>query len=408
MRSLFLTVRVIASLTGLSLLPAASPALAQGGSKSVTELSFDLNGLYDSNIARSSDQLAQQRGLERQDFTLSPTVSIDLQRSIGTAELALRGQLGYVFYAKNEELDRERIGLEASARVPLGPCQIEPTIGVQRRQSDLREIVFLPAVGSNAIRNTETVQTYGVGLACGRNPGLQPFVGIDYERADNSSDQRLRGEYETTTYRGGIRYTGAALGEISLYGSRKQTDLPPAAFAAGGDTSYNFDEVGIEAKRDIGSRIQATASAGYGRLDSNNLFIQSFEGLVWNVELSALVGANLRITGGTGREVGNSAASDAGFVVTTPHRVRLEYAFSDRARLDIGGSITKRRYGYDVLPDPRSITNETVRRLDGGVRYDLGRRFTVRLSAGHERRSANGTLFDYSSTFAGASIGLRF
>ena len=408
MRSIILTVRTIASLTGLAMLPAASPAFGQSQAVAVTEISFDLIGVYEDNIPRSSDLLAQQRGLEQEDFTLSPTLSLNIVRLIGTTEVEVRGQVGYVFHANNSELDRERIGLNARAEVPLGPCRIEPEAGLQRRQSDLRDIVFLPAVGANAIENTETVQRYGVSLACGRNPGLQPYAGITYEKAENSSVLRERAEYESTTYRGGVRYSSAALGEVSLYGSRKSTSLSPLAFAAGGDTSYNFDEVGAEIKREIGSRVQATASVGYGRIDSDNIFINSFKGLTWNLELTALIGANLRVTAGTGREVGNSLASDAGFVVSTPHRVRLEYAFSERARFDLGGGITKRRFGYDVVPGPFAITDETLRRVDGGLSYDLGRRFNVRLFAGHERRSANGTLFDYSASFAGASIGLRF
>jgi hypothetical protein len=408
MRSFILTVRSIASLTGLALLPAAAPAFAQGQTEAVTEISFDLIGVYEDNVARSSDALAQQRGLEQEDFTLSPTVSLNIVRLIGTTEFAVTGQLGYVFHANNSELDRERIGISARAETPVGPCRIGPELGFQRRQSDLRDIVFLPAVGANAIRNTETVQTYGLSLACGRNPGLQPFAAVTAERAENSSTLRERAEYDAITYRGGLRYSSAAVGEISLFASRKETDLSPLAFAGGGDPSYNFDEVGIELRRDIGSRIQATASVGYGRLDSDNLFIESFKGVTWNLELSALIGANLRVTAGTGREVGNSLASDAGFVVSTPHQVRLEYAFSERARLDLGGSITKRRFGYDVAPGPFAITNETLRRIDGGLSYDLGRRFNVRIFGGHERRSANGTLFDYSASFAGASIGLRF
>jgi hypothetical protein len=95
-------------------------------------------------------------------------------------------------------------------------------------------------------------------------------------------------------------------------------------------------------------------------------------------------------------------------VVTTPHRVRLEYAFSERARFDLGGTISKRRFGYSAAPGPNAITNETQKSIDGGLSYDLGRLFNIRLFAGHEERNANGTIFDYDANFVGASIGLRF
>lgn len=403
-----LTIRTIFSLTGLVLLPATCPVLAQGNRDAVTEISFDLSGVYEGNVARAPDQIAQLRGLEQKDFILSPTLSLNIARTIGTSQVELRGQLGYSFYSKNSELDRERIGLRAQAEIPLGPCSIGPEIGLQRRQTDLREISFLPGTGANAITNTETIQTYGMSLACGRDPGLQPFAAIEYEDADNSAALRERSDFKATTYRAGLRYSSAALGEVSLSGSRKETDLSVAAFGAGGEARHRFDSVGIELKRDIGSRVVANASLSYSRLDSDNILIAEFKGLVWDISLTALVGANLRITAGTGRDVGSSLSSDAGFVVSTPHRVRLEYAFSDRARFDLSGNINERRYGYGANADPQAITSETHRRIEAGLSYDLGRRFKVRLSGGHERRNANGTIFDYGASFAGASIGLRF
>ena len=408
MRSIILTVRTIFSLTGLALLPAAGPAHAQSNRDAVTEISFNLNGVYEDNVARASDLIAAQRGLEQKDFIVSPTVSLDIVRMIGTSSVELRGQLGYSFYAKNSELDRERIGLRAKGDVPLGPCRVGPEVGLQRRQTDLRDIAFLPGVGADLVTNTETIQTYGVAIACGRDPGLRPFVGIEYEDADNSAALRERSEYESVTYRAGLRYSSAALGEVSLFGSRRDTDLSVAAFGAGGEPKTKFDEIGVEIKRDIGSRVQATASLSYSRLDSDNVLIDEFKGLVWDVSLTALIGANLRVTAGTGREVGSSLASDAGFVVSTPHRVRLEYAFSDRARFDLAGSIIDRRFGFGSNTSPLAITNETQRRIDGGLTYNLGRRFNVRLFGGYEERNANGTLFDYGASFAGASIGLRF
>jgi hypothetical protein len=407
MRNTILTVRSIASLTGLVLLPAAGPAFAQSATEPVTELSFDISGVYDDNLARSSDFLALQRGLSQDDFIVSPAVSLNIIRPIGTAEVALSGQIGYVFHSKNSELNRERIGLNGRGRVGLGPCQVSPEVDFQRRQSDLREIVFLPAAGNGSIKNTETVQSYGATIGCGRSPGLEPFAGVTYEKASNSSAIRDRAEYNSLTYRAGIRYSSAALGELSVFGSRKETELSPLAFGAGGDPEYRFDEVGVSFKRDIGARIQATASVGYGKLTSDNLFVDSFKGVTWDLSLNALVGANLRVTASTGRDVGNSLSSDAGFVVTKPHRVRLEYAFSDRARFDLSGGITTRRFGYTVVPSPNAITNETLRQIDGGLSYDIGRRMKVRVFGGYEKRNASGTLFDYSASFAGASLGIR-
>ena len=370
------------------------------------ELRFDLSTIYEDNIARSSTVLAGDRGLEPEDVVISPTVTLNIVRQVGTVELGVSGSIGYRFYSKNDELNRESIALNARARAQLGPCRIDPTVGFRRGQSDLGDIVFLPTPGEESTRNIETTQTYGIDVGCGRNPGLQPFIGVKYERADNSNPLRERAEFDAITYRGGLRYVSDAVGEISLFGSRRNVDLAP--FVAGGEApSYRDDRVNLELRRDIGTRITTTAVVGYSNLTSDSALVDEFSGLVWDIELSALIGPDFRISGGTGREVGNSLASDATFVVSKPHRVRLEYAFGDRVRLSAGVGLTERSFGYATVPGPLVITDERRQIYEGALAFDIGQRFQLRVFGGHERRNANGDIFDFTANYIGASIGLR-
>ncbi|NJS13570.1 MAG: outer membrane beta-barrel protein [Sphingopyxis sp.] len=407
MRNLSVDFRSVAGLSGLILLAGPQAALAQKKMEPITELRFDLGATAESNIARSSALLAQQRGLERDDFVVTPTVNLNLARQLGRAEVMVNGQLGYSFHAKNTELNRERIGVNVSAELPLSICRISPTFGIQRRQSDLRDVVFVPNVGVENAKNAETTQRYGITVGCGRSPGLQPFVGVDYERADNSNPLRERAEYDATTLRGGLRYASPALGEVSIYGSQRSVDLSPVGAPVGTDNSYRFEQISADFRRDIGTRITTKASLGYGKISSNNALVSGFSGVVWNVDVSALIGASMRLAVGTGREVGNSQSSDASFVVTKPHRVRLEYAFSDRAHFDGGLLYTQKRFGYRGAQPVLAITNEERQLYDAGLALDVGRNLTVRVYGGHERRNANGTFFDYRASFAGASLSLR-
>lgn len=399
--------RCIYGLSGLMLAAGPQLALAQGSSSNIMDLRFDLSAVLEDNIARSSDALAGQRGLEPEDVVISPTLTLNIVQQVGAVELGLAGSVGYRIYSKNEELNRESIALSARARFQLGPCRVDPTVGIRRGQSDLGDIVFLPTPGADSTKNVETVQSYGIDLGCGRNPGLQPFAGISYERADNSNPLRERAEFDAVTYRGGLRYVSDAVGEISLFGSRRSVDLSPLAAATSG-SSYRDDRVNLQLQRDIGTRIKTAALVGYSRLSSDSPQIDEFNGLVWDIQLTALVGPNLRLTAGTGRQVGNSLASDASVVVSKPHRVRLEYAFSDRARLSAGAGLTERSFSYATPPGPLVITRERRQTYDAAMAFDIGQRFELRLFGGHERRNANGDIFDYSANFVGASIGLRF
>lgn len=399
--------RCAAGLSSILILPLASETAAAQSGTLLPEISVNVSGVYEDNFARSTDQLATLRGVDPSEFIVTPSVSLNLNRQIGRAEVSLTGSLGYVFHAKNSELDSERIGLAGAAQMPVGPCQIAPTVSIQRRQSDLRDIVFLTGAAAGSAKNTETVQSYGATLACGQRAGLQPYVGINYQRANNSNVVRERAEYDAITYSGGLRYSSPALGKIAVFGSRRVVDQSALAVPVGTATSYRFDNVGVEVQRDIGARITATGSVGYGKLSSDSVLADGFNGLVWDIRLSALVGTSLRLTAGTGREVSNSLASDAGFVVTTPNRFGLTYAFSERLRFEAGAEFLKRRFGYSQLAVPTRITTENRQTYDASISTSLGRRLTLRIYGGHERRNADGTIFDYRANFVGAAIGLN-
>jgi hypothetical protein len=406
MRNAVVPIRHAAGFSALLLLPLTPGTAAAQGSTLIPEITIDVSGVYEDNFARSSDQLAAQRGVDPSDFVVTPSIALNFNRQIGRAEVSLTGTLGYVFHARNSDLNRERIGLSAAGEMPVGPCQIAPTASIQRRQSDLRDIVFINGLGINNAKNTETVQSYGAAIACGRRQGIQPYVAINYQRADNSNPIRERAEYDATTYSGGLRYSSPVVGKISLFGSRRVVDQSPLAVPVGTETSYRFDQVGVEVQRDIGTRITATGSVGYGKLSSDSVLVDRFSGLTWDIELSALIGTSLRLTAGTGREVSNSLASDAGFVVTTPKRVGLAYAFSERLRFQAGAEFTKRRFGYSQLAVPNRIVEEDRQTYDASVSTTLGRLLKLRIYGGHERRNANGTIFDYRANFIGAAIGL--
>jgi len=395
--------------TGFSItVPSALWAQAQPVTTPVTEVNLDVIGTYDSNVARSSAAAAALRGLDRADSTISPTLSITLARPMGENSLRLAAQLGYNFHARNTQLNRERILVNLDAVAGLGPCRLAPSIGFQRRQSDLGDIAFLSANPLATVKNTETVQTYAADLACGQSPGIEPVGGVRYEKATNSNILRDRAEYTSLAFHGGLRYTSDALGQVTLFGSHRTVDLPNIALVGGGEDGYRVNEYGLRYRRDLGTRVQASGMLAYSDLRIRSGASGAQKGVVWNAELTALVGARLRLTASAGREIANSLASDAAFAVTKPYRLRFEYAASELLRFDGGVAITQRRFNYDFVPTGNVVTSETRRTYDVGASYQYGRRIRLRLFAAHEQRSANDSFFNYHANSVGASVGIRF
>ena len=389
-----------------------SGVVAQENSQAVSELSFDLNGRYDSNIARSSAARAALRGLEQADYVLSPTVTINLARPVGPHRISVRGTLGYNFHARNSQLDRERIGIETGLDLALGPCRLDTTARINRQQSDLADIAFFTATPIDTVRNTETIQSYSGNLSCGDRVGLRPLAGIEYQTARNSAVSRDRAEYDSVRYETGVQYVSPTIGKISLFASRRDVDLVSQRLIAGPqigrNDGYRVTEYGVRFSRDIGTRLQLDTSAARSELASRNSAVRGTSGFVWNGQLTALLGSRLRATLATGRQISNSLASDATYVISRPSSLRLTYAVNDRMQIDAGGSITARRYNYAFVPTTDVIERETRRIYDAGVSYTAGRNWRLRASVGRDQRNANGTVFDYRGTFATASVGFRF
>lgn len=387
---------------------AAAAPLAAQTPVATSDITLDLGVRYDTNIARSTALRAEQRGLERSDVVFNPSIRIDVTRPFGDNSAFLRGSLGYVFHARNSVLDRERLQLDGGADVGVGPCRVRPEAGFFRGQSDLADLVVSNGAIVDDARNTETLQRYSVELQCGAEYGLQPFASVGYDTARNSNPIRDRAEYDAWRYSAGLGYNSPGLGRIRLFASQTDTDLVSQPLAGGGTDGYRVNAFGLDYSREIGTRLTFNGRVSYSRLDPRNSGADGFSGLTWRIAPRLLLGERIQVEGLIGRELTNSLASDSAYTVSQPYGLRVTYAASEFLRLDAGATITRRRYEFAVLPPVDFIDRETRHLYDINASYLLGRRIRLRLGAGHERRDANGSLFDYSSTFVTAGLGLTF
>ncbi len=387
----------------------AVPVAGQGAPQKVTEVSFDLGGRYDSNVARSSRELAQQRDLQQSDYVVTPSVTVDVVRPFGRSSAYIRGSVGYNFHANNSELDREAIALLGGGTINASICRLTPEIGFQRRQSNTGDILLFAGETpdlTQTVRNAETVLRVGTEVSCGRNFGLRPLFGIAYETSRNSDLLRDRAEYDSIEYTAGLQYAHPTQGTLTAFATRREVELPNLFLPDGSVDEYNTKDFGLRYQRDIGTRLQVNGSIAYSDLNSRNPLVNETSGLIWDIGATALLGERLQLTASTGRQFSNAVTSDATFNVSKPNSLRFNYASSDRLQFDGGIAITDRRFEYGFVPLGDFIENDTRRVYDVGATLRSGERLRYRLFAGYEEGDANGTLFDYNSTFVGLSVGL--
>lgn len=399
--------RIALPLAGIAAAASPQAVLAQVAPQPRKEIRLDLVTRYDENVARASRAVAASRGLTRSDVMLSPVATVDIEKPFGPHRVGVTGQIGYDFYRRNTELNRERINLSADSDLRAGPCAVSPYVRFSRRQTDLGDLALLgPAFVD--VKNTETVQTYGAELACGRATGLRPVVGYEYETGDNSNLLRERSDYHAQMYSVGLRYVGPTFGVVTVYARRRKTvfdDLPVPGF---GDDRYRTTEYGVRYQRNIGSRFTVAGSVGHTKVDSANPLVGDRSGLTWNLRGTALVGSRMQVTLETANEFRNSLSSDATVNRLRSYMASVNYAATEVLRFNASARFEKQTRDYGFVPPPGTLLDDKRRIYRVGATYDFGRRTRFGLYAGREERNGNGSLFDYSANNVSMSVGVRF
>ncbi len=382
-------------------------ALAQRAPEPRWEIRADAVVRYDDNISRTSEAVATARGVTRSDYTFGPMLTVDIERPLGSHRVGVTGYLGYEFHAHNTELDNVRLGVNADADIRLRPCWVSPRLHISSNQSDLADVSNLADLSAARVKNTETVQTYGVDLACGGESGFRPVVGIEVETGRNSNSRQARAEYDSTLYSAGLRYVSQGFGVLTLYGKRRDTNhdqLPVPNFAS---DDYHTYEYGLSYERNLGTRIQLDASLGFTDVRSSSPFIEDRSDPTWSVALTALLGSRARLTVNTHSEFENSPSSEATVTKSQGYGANLDYAVNQAFRLDAHFSLDHKNYDYGLVRPGIYIEKEDRWNYGVGGSYDFSRKMRLALAFGREERRANGKQFDYNADFVTLSLGFK-
>jgi hypothetical protein len=379
--------------------------LAAGGASAQQARQFDVElearGVYDTNVARSNATVAALRGVEREDWIFSPSVRLNILQPFGRQAVFLNGAVGYEFYKKNDQLNRERIGLQSGLQTSLGPCRATLVGGYDRKQSDLRDLTLL------VVENVETITSAGVDATCGRRTGLGVLGSATQKWADNSASSRATADYTDFLAVAGVVYQRPTFGELNLFGSygkiKYDNRLVPAGVGFVRD-GYERHGAGVRYTRRLGARLQGAVSAGYISVEPESPAVDDFQGVNYSADVTFRSSDRLQMALAFARDVSPSNRLETAYSVEESFRLEGTYLVGSRIKLGLGASYSKADYEGAVLTPTSSLTEEEVKRVFGSLGIDIGRRFAVKLDAAQEERDANVPGFDYTANRVGLSL----
>ncbi|MCE7798529.1 outer membrane beta-barrel protein [Sphingobium sufflavum] len=387
----------------------AAPAMAQGGTDGRRiDIKASVDVRHDSNAARASEANAAARGLVQADERVAPSLNFDLSVPLGPHKASLAGEVGYTFYRRNTQLNRERIAAEGEVALNLPVCDPKFSANYSRRQSDLGEIGIINATGTDSVRNTETIRGGGVTIACGKDIGLRPTVSADYKSASNTQSVRRLNNHEITTYLGGIGYVHPSVGELLVFAQKRITRFPNQTLVTGGRDGYDVTAYGARFTRNIGSRLRGTVEITKVDLSPRRAGVAQFDNINWSADVVATISSRLQLHASTSKEVTSPLAVNALYHAARHYAVDGDYALSSRLNLKLGYTRQNRDF-YGVLPSLGPVlTNDTNELLFSALQFELNRRLQFTLEAGHERRDANDSFFNYRNTRFGLRTDFSF
>lgn len=383
----------------------SSPVLAQ----EARSLDFGLQARveHDSNVAQSSELVAQQRGLSRSDTIFTPSLNVNALIPVGRQSVFLRGAVGYTFYDKNSQLDRARVNLTGGANGRAGPCTGAVTGGLLIGQSELTDIALVTSV-----ENVQETKRIALDLSCARPTGLGVVFSASQDWTDNSVEQLFSSESERRSIMAGFSYSRPALGSITVFANHQETEYPNRLLAVGVTDGYEMDAYGVTYSRQLGARIQGTVTAAYTTVNpaSSALLgaaVADFTGTTYSGNLTFRATSRLRAQANFSRAITPSVGVGKQYDVQTGYGISADYDIGSRFAVNLGmGQNESESEG--VLPSSLTLTSSRLTTVFGSVRYKQSDRISLTLNARREERKANLPQFEYSSNRIGISADVAF
>ena len=403
--------RVNKIVIGVSVVAAAATAFAtsahaQGAPARDISISASVRAEHQSNAAHASAAQAAVAGITRSDQMIAPNVSVNVALPFGAHSFSLSGTASYSFHRRNKQRDRETMNFSSGLAMRLPVCDPTFSASLSRRLSDLGDIVTSPGANPITVENVETVKAFGANVACGKDFGLRPTFGIDYQEGRNDEPTRKFRDRNVTSYTAGLGYVHPSIADLLIFAQQRDTRHPNSLLPDGRENGNRQRSVGASFSRDIGSRLKGSVEVTYAELKARQAGVRPFTGLNWKADLSAQATSRMMVNASVSRSTSSSLAIDANYHVNTAYNLGVSYVVTPLINLQGGFSYTRRRFeGVDPAA-LQLLTSDRRATVNGGISYQFSPKLLFSIDAAHERRSGNGTFFDYTNNRFGLNVSL--
>jgi hypothetical protein len=395
-------------------LVAATAALFAGGSAlaapvaipapDAPPINLQLGVQYHSNVSGAAGAFASARGLSRSDTIFSPAAAINYSKQLGPLTLFSQGTVGYDFYANNDILNRERIGVLGGAAVQMSGCQLTGRGTYMRRQSDLEDLNI------GVTKNTEEDIIAGADVVCNGFGRLVPSVSVQQTWANNSANTRFSSDYESFSISGALMYQAGSFGDISLIGQYLDTDFQNRlipVFAGFQNDGYKVYSGGLRYHRELGATFDITASLSQTSLDYDGV-AQNFSGLTYDAALTYHPDSRLQLTAYFARQTNASNRLGAAYSIDQILQGDASYRLTSRLRAGLGVSNKHQKFAGADLIFATDITKQSVTSFYGSLGFNITSRMNLAFIARNVQRHADLAAYSYADNQVGLTLSQSF
>jgi hypothetical protein len=385
----------------------AMPALAAGvdiPAADAPPINVQFGVRYDSNVAASNRAFGNSRGLSREDEIFSPSVAVNYSKQLGSFGFFTQGTLGYDFYANNDILNRERIGVLAGVSTQLSGCQLTPRTSYMRRQSDLQDL----SIGIT--ENTQEDVSVGLDVVCNGFGRLVPSASVQQTWATNSANTLLSSDYESFSANAGLGYQAGSFGTISLVGQYADTQyhnrFVPVVAALQRD-GYKVYSAGLHYEKPIGATLEIGASVYQTSLSYDGLGL-NFSGITYDGTVTYRPDSRFDVTAHFGRQTSPSNFLNAAYSIDQILSADAHYRLTSRMVAGLGASNRRQNFEGSNLNFATDLTKQSVTSFYGSLGFNVTSRMNLSLIARNTQRHADLAAYSYADNQIGLTLSQAF
>jgi hypothetical protein len=383
------------------------------GIRAAVDVGYDTNafGLNDALIARGS--LGTR---SKDDVSVTPSLQLDIALPFGRQSAYLRGVIGYDFFLKNPQLDRERIQLDGGVNLQVGSgCSGLVNAAYGRFRTNAGDIFAVDDEPLIRNVNTQESRSFGARAQCGGAIGLTPSVGYQHASVRNDSPFFALNDVNSDSFDASLGYSRPSLGRVSVYGTYTISEFLnrnvlgfPAVIPGIPNDGVKSYSAGVRFERSLGTRIAGTIAAGYTWVDPKNVFSSRFRGSSYSLNLNVRPYERLSIDllASRSAEVANTVF--ASYSLSEVYSLNGTFRLNGRTSLNFGSSFQTRDYRgeFPTVDSAVLLSHDEFVRAYVGFAYDLNRRIRLNGLFSQQRRKADNPLFNFNNT--SVSLGASF